>query len=269
MIACAPGIIPYLLTKNYNWRKCLQLAVIFNIPRIVLLSVLGIIVGIMGFFLKELITSYLGQIFIPVQFIGYGLLGFFIFFFGAYMFTTGIDKREDLKEQKGIRQIKKNSAETVDQSINKNQVSLNNNLQNSTNICKQEESKLLPYIREKFVKIQNKPTHLFLIWGGILSIACLGEIIVIELSIISGSFGLISNNIFDAGLLGGTAMFLFAIGASLPIIIVATISVPIKTRFIDTIDKLETIRTVFGIVMIIVGLWFIVMLFSFLAQSIF
>ncbi len=253
MIACAPGIIPYLLTKNYNWRKCLQLAVIFNIPRIVLLSVLGIVVGILGFYVKELISSYLGQIFIPIQFIGYGLLGFFIFFFGAYMFTTGIDKKEDFKEKREYEQNKKKGLRE-------------NNQISSQNICAQEGSRFVPYIRDRFKKIQDKPTSLFLIWGGILSIACLGEIIFIELSIISGSFGLISYNVIDAAILGGTAMFLFAIGASLPIIIVAAISVPIKTRFIDTIEKLETIRTVFGIVMIIVGLWFIVMLFSYIIR---
>ena len=83
MIACAPGIVPYLISKQYDRRKCLQLAILFNLPRIIVLTILGVIVGIVGFFLKEWITSVLPDIFLPVQAIGYGFLGLFILIFGA------------------------------------------------------------------------------------------------------------------------------------------------------------------------------------------
>ena len=100
-----------------------------------------------------------------------------------------------------------------------------------------------------------------------MSIACLGEIILIELSVISGSFGLISNSMTEAAILGGAAMFLFAIGASIPIIIVALVANPIG-KIIRARGMLENVRTVAGIVMIMVGLGFIFILISFLAASV-
>ena len=266
LIACAPGIIPYLISKQYGWRKSLQLAVLFNLPRIILLTILGIIVGIMGFTLKGLITSLLPQIFIPIQTLGYGLLGIFILIFGAYMFTTSIEAHENLKEakEKKVRSKNKNAKE--------------NDKPATEGTCVEEplcatagneapKSGILAYIKKKFNYVQSRPERLFLLWGGILSIACLGEIILIELSLISGSFGLISNSPSEAALLGGAAMFLFAIGASIPIIIVAMLANPIG-KIVKARGSLETVRTVFGIVMIMVGMGFIYILISFLVASV-
>jgi cytochrome c biogenesis protein CcdA len=268
MIACAPGIIPYLIMKKYDWRKCLRLAILFNLPRIFVLSILGILVGILGFYLKELITSYLTNFFIPAQSLGYGLLGFFIFFFGAYMFMTSIDKKEDMKDWEDSK-IKCQNRKNVKKRKLKNKKLCAESDSCINNPIPEERSGILSFIRTKFRDIQNQPENLFLLWGGLLSLACLGEIILVELSIISGSFGLMSNSVTDAAILGGTAMFLFSIGAALPIIIVATISNPIRVRFVDTIEKLESMRTIFGIVMIIVGLWFIIVLFTYIASLFF
>jgi sulfite exporter TauE/SafE len=266
LIACAPGIIPYLISKQYGWRKSLQLAVLFNLPRIILLSVLGIIVGIIGFSLKELITSLLPQIFIPIQTLGYGLLGIFILIFGAYMFTTSIEAHENLKEakEKKVRSKNKNAKENDKPGIKGTCV--------EEPLCTADaneapKSGILAYVKKKFNYVQARPDRLFLLWGGIMSIACLGEIILIELSVISGSFGLISNSPSEAALLGGAAMFLFAVGASIPIIIAALVANPIG-KIVRARGSLETVRTVFGIVMIMVGMGFIYILISFLVASV-
>ncbi|WP_455392729.1 urease accessory protein UreH domain-containing protein [[Eubacterium] cellulosolvens] len=280
LIACAPGIVPYLVSKQYGWRKSLQLAILFNLPRIILLSILGIIVGILGFALKGWIISALPQIFLPIQTIGYGLLGIFILIFGAYMFTTSIEAHEDLKEAK--ERAKKNNtdkevttgqAKTTKTTGSMGKMDLKSNSSNdkinmvcSDAGCATQKPRIFSFIKRKFNFVQNKPERLFLLWGGILSIACLGEIILIELSVISGSFGLISNSMFEAALLGGASMFLFAIGASIPIIIVALVANPLG-KFIRARGMLENIRTIFGIVMIMVGLGFVFILISFLANA--
>jgi cytochrome c biogenesis protein CcdA len=259
MLACAPGIVPYLVAKQYDWRKCLQLAVIFNIPRIIVLSILGIVVGIIGFYLKDTLASILTPIFIPTQVLGYGMLGIFILLFGAYMFTTSIEKREDLKEVKEAKESKgeKNSNEL------KGQVKT---VSCSTEpACQPRHKRFFSFVQKRFKDIQSKPRKLFLLWGGILSIACLGEIIAIELSIISGAFGVISDSIGTAALLGGFAMFSFAIGASIPVIIVATFSSSISNYF-KNIEKLETIRTIGAIIMIMVGLVFLFQLVAFIVS---
>jgi len=271
LIACAPGIVPYLVSKQYGWRKSLQLAVLFNLPRIILLSLLGILVGILGFTLKGWITSNLPQIFIPIQTIGYGLLGIFVLIFGAYLFTTSIEAHENQKE---ASEKQKRSGENSNKGKkNKNQANASTCADNPTCAtatdagCTEPKSGILAYIKKKFNYVQSKPDRLFLLWGGILSIVCLGEIILIELAVISGSFGFISNSLTEAALLGGVAMFLFAIGASIPIILVALVANPIG-KIIRARGMLENFRTVFGIVMIMVGLGFIYILVSFLVSSI-
>jgi hypothetical protein len=227
-------------------------------------------VGILGFTLKGWITSNLPQIFIPIQTIGYGLLGIFVLIFGAYLFTSSVEAHEDKKE---ARERQKQSGDNNNGKKNKNQANARTCADNPTcaNVtdagCPETKSGILAYIKKKFNYVQSKPDRLFLLWGGILSIACLGEIILIELAAISGSFGFISNSLTEAALLGGVAMFLFAIGASIPIIIVALAANPIG-KIIRARGMLENFRTVFGVVMIMVGLGFIYILVSFLVANV-
>ena len=249
LIACAPGILPYLWSKRYGWKKNLQLAIIFNLPRIIVLTILGIIVGIVGFTLKDWVTSALPKIFLPVQVIGYGFLGIFILIFGAHMFTSSVEAQEDMKEQKfGCSKSIKNKQSCEDKT------------------CVSKKPGLFSSFKNRFNKTYDKPKRLFLVWGGILSIACLGEIILIELSLISGSFGVISGSLYEAALLGGAAMFLFAVGAAIPIIIVAMLANPMG-QFFKARGFIENIRSVFGIAMIIIGLFFIFILIGNIALA--
>lgn len=240
-----------------------MLAIIFNLPRIIVLSVLGTLIGILAYFFKDAFISALPPIFISIQAIGYGLLGIFILFFGAYMFTTSVDKQEDLKERdkasvnepdrkKKVRKIKGcrscgNDRNCVDKVCNVENVQ-------GPEHC--EDSGILSFIRKRIKNMEDKPNKLFFFWGSLLSIVCLGEIIMVELTIISGSIGIMSNTLMEAAVFGGAAMFMFAIGASIPIIIVALVSSSLS-GFVKTAKILESVKTIFGIVMIMAGLAFI------------
>ena len=252
MIACAPGIIPYLVSKGYDRKKCLRLAIIFNLPRIFVLTVFGVIIGILAFIIanevfKDVVIPYLAK----VQVVGYGILGVFIFIYGAHMFVNSVERREDMKDNKQPQKsCEKNCKKTKSDAISEN-----------CSMETEKKKKVSKKIQESLQNLQKKPNTLFFVWGGILSIACLGEILLIEASMVSGTLGFVSNTVHIAALLGGLGMFLFAVGAAMPIIIVAVLSSSIKDYF-NNVEKLESIKTVGSIIMIMMGLIFIVTLIS-------
>ena len=252
-MACAPGIMPYLVSKRYDKRKCLQLSIIFNIPRIIALTIFGVIIGIVAYLLtQEYFESSVKPAIMNIQVIGYGALGIFILAFGVHMFLTSIEKKEDLKECK-------NTKATCNQECK------------ATNdkepVCTpQKQRGLFNRFQNRFDKLQDKPNKLFFIWGGILSLACLGESILIELSVVSGSIGILSNSLMGAAFFGGAGMFFFGVGAAIPIIIVAVTSSSVS-KYIKTIERLESIRTIGAMVMIMLGLVFIIMMLSFIVSS--
>ena len=255
MIACAPGIMPYLISKRYNWRKCLKLALLFNLPRIIILTVGGIFVGIAVFLLTEKVMDSILQSWIGnAQVIGYGFLGIFILIFGIHIFLTSVETQEDLKDEKEDEQ-----KHETGHSANCADCTKKNPLIGKQ--CSNQQQKKFGVIQQKIYKLQQKPNSLFMLWGGILSIACLGEIIIAEMPIISGSIGATSSSLYNAAFFGGLSMFLFAMGASIPIIVLAIVSSSVE-KYFQTVEKLEKIRTIGAMVMIMVGLVFVLMLIS-------
>jgi sulfite exporter TauE/SafE len=251
LIACAPGIIPYLVSKNYDWRTCLRLAIIFNIPRIVILTVLGIIIGASAFLITQgIIESTVNPLIGVIQRFGYALLGLFVLIFGAYMFMTSIETKEDLKEgSHDKKSCKTNPGESNPSDSGK---------KDEVPVAKGHRGhKLFGFVQKRFKSLSGKPNRLFFIWGGIMTFACLGEVIVIEVPFFSGSLGILSDSVWGAAFFGGFGMFIFAIGAAMPIIVVAIISSSL-TKYFNNVEKLETIRTIGGMVMIMVGLVMII-----------
>ena len=198
---------------------------------------------------NEYLTNTLTPIIMNVQLFGYGVLGVFILVFGGYMFVTSVEKREDMKEGKlatGCKKQKKSNNETKS---------------TIKTVCKPEQQKVRNLLQKRFKQLQNKPKRLFFIWGGILSIACLGEVVAVELTMISGSLGVASGSLLSAAVLGGAGMFLFAIGAAIPIIVAAVLSSSFQ-KYFQTIEKLEAMRTIGAMVMIMIGLLFIIITIS-------
>jgi len=229
------------------------LAIIFNIPRIIVLTIFGIVVGIISYVItQEYLKSAIEPFILNIQLVGYGFLGIFILAFGAHMFVTSVESKEDIKEGKKT----KISCQKECKVKSKKETE-----------CAPQRQRLFGLIQRKFNTLQGKPNTLFLIWGGILSIACLGEIALIELSMISGSLGIASNSLFGAAFLGGSGMFFFAVGAAIPLILVSVASSSIS-KYIKTIEKLESIRTIGAMVMIMIGLVFIIMLAAFILSNI-
>ena len=221
----------------------MKLAIIFNLPRIIILTIFGVIIGVIAFYIAQgLMESAVNPIIANLQRFGYSILGIFILVFGAQMFVSSVEKREDLKEGK----INKTSCTKKGQKKQCESVEV-------TCSQKPHQRKILHFIQTRFRELQSRPNTLFFLWGGILSFACLGEVVMVELTFFSGSVGFFSESPWGAAILGGFGMFLFAIAASIPIIIVSVISSSLS-KYFKTIEKLESLRTIGAMVMIMVGL---------------
>jgi hypothetical protein len=244
----------------------LKLALLFNLPRIIILSVGGTLIGIAAFILTEKVMDTILKPWIGnAQVIGYGILGLFILIFGIHIFLTSVETQEDIREEKeDKKKHKKGSAANCAECNTKNP---SIKKQCSHHTCNQKPKKF-GLIQQKIYKLQQKPNSLFMLWGGILSIACLGEILIAEMPLISGSLGATSGTLFNAAFLGGFSMFLFAWGASMPIIIVAVVSSSME-KYFQTIEKLEKIRTIGAMVMIMVGLVFVFLMLGAIATIFF
>ncbi len=192
------------------------------------MTVLG---GVVGYIVHTFSTGIDLEFFAGTGQLGYLLLGIFLLIFGAYWLAKGIEAREDRKEGKTPPDLCKGGA------------------------TEKKQGWLSAKIKTKLSNPINQPKMLFLLWGGILSIACLGEIIILEVPVISGSAALLGNEYLGAILLGSTAMLIFAIGATIPIIYVTIIGSTISL-YVKTQERLEAIKTIGAIMMIMVGLVF-------------
>lgn len=262
LVTCAPGIVPYLISKQYDWKKCLKLGIIFNLPRIIILTILGMILGYISYSIKEWLETVVPNVLFPIQVIAYGILGIFILILGAYMFTSSVEAKEDLKESKEEKKGKNNKKDdnnktkTCDQSTTCKDIS-----------CEVKKSRSGFSIQQKFKDLESKPNTFFLLWGSLLSFACLGEVIIFEAAIIWTSIGVISNSMGQAIIFGGSAMFVLALGASIPLITIATLSSSFR-KYFDNVEKLESIRSIGGIILIILGLFYIIGMISFIVSLI-
>jgi len=221
------------------------------------------ILGYISFSIKEWLETEVPNVLVPIQSIAYGIFGIFILILGAYMFTSGVEAKEDRKER--------NEEKNKQKIKNKDDNGISNN---NTNICEQaakckrnscevKAAKRSFSIQQKFKDLESKPIKFFLLWGSLISFACLGEVIILEATIIWTSISVISTSLGEAILFGGSAMLVLAIGASIPLIAVATLSGSVR-KFFNNVEKLESIRTIGGIVLIIMGLIYTISLILFI-----
>jgi sulfite exporter TauE/SafE len=231
-MVCAPGMVSYIAVNKYSWKESAKLAIIFNLPRILVLTLFGAFVGYIAFEFSSFFDDLKGSIG-NVMGIGYILLGIFLLIFGAYWLMQSIESIENRKEGKT----------------------------NPPDLCKSNESDkkhgwLYTKISSKLTNPKTQPKYLFLIWGGILSVACLGEIIIIEGAVLTGAAALFGNEHLGATLLGAGTMFMFAIGATIPVVYVTIIGSTLS-QYVKTQEKLDSVKTIGAIIMILIGITFI------------
>ncbi len=216
---CAPTLVPYLSSKGLTTSEGLKKAILFNLPRVTILTIAGGIIGFLSFGVVNQ-TSFL-SVLGGIRTAGYFIMGLLIFIFGAVLFLRSGQSEGAGKE--ACRHCIGCSA--------------------------------LSHIQGQESRANNgKKENLFILsWGSLLGLVCLSEITLLEGSVIASMGGILGNSALSSVFIGATAMFAFGLGASIPIIAVSVAGVKYSERFSDP-EKLRELRKIGGVIMLMLGL---------------
>ncbi|MDG6221152.1 MAG: hypothetical protein QCI38_06855 [Candidatus Thermoplasmatota archaeon] len=218
---CAPGLVPYISERGGGWKKGVWMAVIFSMPRTILLTLAGMLVAAAFFIMGDMTGLQGGTGLVGV--IGYTALGTILALYGFYMLAKAMDERQDMKEGK---------------------------------VCRMDKNMGLPHGRfARWVaeKAGGKREGVFLsIWGGVLGLACVGETLTaLEMALLAIGAGAVAGSLWGAMFVGGMVMFVFSIGAAIPIMLVAAASGEMRGRM--TASKLNWFKLFSSTAMIALG----------------
>ncbi|MBI5000021.1 MAG: hypothetical protein HZB92_00620 [Euryarchaeota archaeon] len=190
---CLPSIFPTLVREG-GWLKGLKVALAFNAPRILALTALGVAIGASGYVARGALQQVVAWA--PIWSIGYAAAGSMMLGYGLYTFAKATERFEDIEEGKGAE-----CAETKH-----------------------------PFLSR--LKMASPTTKSGLVlWGAIVSIACVGETALALEGILIGMVGAGSGaDWLVAALLGGGAFFLFSLGASTPSLAIASLGSALAER---------------------------------------
>lgn len=85
-LVCAPGILSYIASKKVNWKESLRYGVIFSIPRILVLTVLGGVIGFISFTVVS--TGFFRHVSANLSLFSYFLIGGIFFVLGIIVFKN-------------------------------------------------------------------------------------------------------------------------------------------------------------------------------------
>jgi len=211
---CLPAIFPTIVEQKGGWKGGAKVALLFNLPRIVALTALGAVVGLAGFILHGSLSS-LNETWIWS--VGYILVGVLMLGYGAYVYATTTNRLEDI-------------AEGID--------------------C----GKMTHPILGKLGFGTPRGKAGLLLWGTIVSLACVGETAIAVEGVIVGIIG--SGSSVSAGtgaLIGASAFLMFSIGAALPSLAIAAVGSSLVERE-KREERLLQLTRAAAVIMIVVGI---------------
>jgi hypothetical protein len=213
---CVPSLIPTLIEDGVNAKAGMRIALWFNLPRIVMLTLLGAAIGAGGY----LVGSYTGLADPGTAswYIGYGIVGILMFLYGMHVISSADKRLEDIDSGK---------------------------------LSEHDCTPAHP-ILSRFRFMTPKTRTGLLLWGGIVSLACIGETVLsLETLLVGVSMSQFSS-VLAGAILGSAAFFIFSIGASLPSIVFAGLGSNLAQRE-KRVRRLMEIERVSGVLMVIIG----------------
>jgi hypothetical protein len=217
---CIPVIIPALMSEKGGWRSGLKTAFLFNLPRILLLTILGLAIGAGGYAVGAGLESLtVGS---TVWAVGYALVGCMMIVYGTYIFASMTERLDDLAEGK---------TECIDEAVHP------------------------VFSKLKLAAPRSKTGLVF--WGGLVSVACIGETVLALEGLFVGIFtGGASASPLTAALIGGFAFFMFALGTAFPSMLIAAFGSRLADRE-KRAQRLLQVERLAGVLMIGFGAVFL------------
>ncbi|MCK4756830.1 MAG: hypothetical protein KAS67_00080 [Thermoplasmata archaeon] len=217
---CIPSIMPTLVEERGTWKKGLKIALWFNAPRVLLLTLLGAAIGAGGYIIREGVEEFaVGS---TIWAAGYGIVGCLMIVYGTFIFATISERLEEPDEPRG----------------------------DENGAC--DNGMLHPLLARFDMVTPKTRTGLFL-WGGLVSIACIGETVLAIETIFVGIFTAeLATSPIVGAVLGGLAFFIFGLGTALPSVLIASFSTTLADKE-KQMTRLLRIQKFSGIMMICFG----------------
>ncbi len=233
---CGPGLISYIVINKKTPRDALRLTFFFSIPRLLLLALLGGVVG----FLTYKISSITGltELSTNLHSAVYLIFGVILILIGFYLLAKSIDERSDFKE--GVLSPTKKRQKPC----------------RSYNKIKRKNI-LSRILDGNYTTSRWKENGAMMILGFTLGIGCLGEITLVEGTLLTTGAVFMDSALFGTILNGFLGMLIFSLGLTVPLVIVAMGASYLSSR-IDTHKGLNIFKTVVSIIIMVTGTFIII-----------
>lgn len=246
---CVPGLLPYLAEKPRGPRDGAKFGLLLCLPRLLIFTVIGIAWGAISYAIFSSAAFEDAAIWMYV--IGYTALGVIIVVVGLGMFLKAARDKEDL------RQAKLRAAEAPEE---EERAPMAASAEATMAECEgpvdkpsHKAARSITGWLLRFVPGSDHGERTFvLLWGSILGFTCLLEVSILEIAILGGAAANLAEGTIYAALTGGFAMFLFALGASIPIIISSAAFAAYIDR-VETQERLISLRVTGSLVMVLIG----------------
>jgi len=262
LFLCAPGMIPIIVNEKAGIARSLWLGFLLSLPRLLFLTALGALLGFVGF--EVLNSAPVRGALWAVSVGAYMFLGIMLVFIGAKILDSyGLGQEEDESdhEREGGRAgtVKGKNGREGPRAVLRGEKKRGGEKAGGKE-CKAPASsrlgRLWMGIAMRLYPGKGKSEALFLLWGGVLSLACLLDLGLLEGTAASALAGAGTSAAAASAGGGAVLMFLFSVGATVPILIAAAtgggLVATVKSR-----KRLETIRGVGAMLMVLLGLYFL------------
>ncbi len=247
---CVPGLLPYLAEKPRGPWDGAKFGILLCLPRLLIFTVIGIVWGAVSYALFSSGTFEDAAIWMYV--IGYIALGVVIVVVGMGMFIKAARDKEDLRQAK-LRAMEASPEDTERVPMTTSAKEAMAECEGPVDKPSHKAARSITGWLLRFVPGTNKGERTYvLLWGSILGFTCLLEVSILEIAILGGAAANLAEGTLYAALTGGVAMFLFALGASIPIIIAAAAFAAYIDR-VETQERLISLRVTGSLVMVMIG----------------
>jgi hypothetical protein len=252
---CVPGLLPYLAERPRGSREGARFGFLLCAPRLLIFTVIGVIWGAVSYAIFS--STEFEDTAIWIYVVGYLILGAMIVVVGVGMFLKAAREKEDLRQARlraaeGPAAGGGAAAEGAPPSTSGVGATAAE-CEGPGDGAGHRAARSITGWLLRFVPESSRGERTFvLIWGSILGFTCLLEVSILEVAILGGAAANLAEGTLYAALAGGTAMFLFALGASIPIIVSASAFAAYIDR-VDTRDRLISLRVTGSLVMVLIG----------------
>jgi len=256
---CAPAFATRAVDKGYSVRQGIAAAIYFNIPRIIILTVLGIVIGYAAYSLSSSVEENVEPYEEATRWLrmfGYMALGIVVLILGLRMLVKNFDELEDIKEGK-IPDCRESCRENCSAHTGTGASAACRDMDKTEPVKK--KTSLMKDFRDMMGKLEPGDRKLFFTSGGLMGLACTSELFFGTL-FTGGGMAILQDSPLAAAAVGGIIMLAFSIGATIPVVLVmvAAVSAARKTTDAVRLNRMKiggsVIAVIMGIALILVSL---------------